>query len=138
MKNKNVKPAAKSNKVLDIKATPPVAVQSDTKAATAVKLVPADTASVPMTPEDATKVRVLDQAVVSAKVQLAELEISLAEAEAKKLELINFVKGKAQEMMEQVRTIASSYGIDVNGTSDLRRWNLDTNTMVFSVVPETK
>lgn len=138
MKNKNVKPAAKSNKVLDIKAAPPVAVQNDTKAATAVKLVPADTASVPMTPEDATKVRVLDQAIVSAKVQLAELEISLADAEARKTELINFVKGKAQEMMDQVRTIAGSYGIDVNGTSDSRRWNLDTSVMVFTVVPETK
>ena len=68
------------------------------------------------------------------KIQLANLELQLADLRAQKDAVIKTVASKNQEMVDLVRSIAVANGIDPDGKQDDSRWNLNTNDMVFTRV----
>lgn len=97
-------------------------------------VVPNDVEQIAMTAEQSAKVRGLEQKVLYAKLQLADVGIQISDLQDQKTQLVNFIKNGRQEMMNEVRQVAESFGIDVEGVKDTRRWNLDTDQMVFRLV----
>lgn len=121
MKEKNKK-AAKEVVVPTVTETP-VAVETPT--------LPDQIA---LTTEDGDRVRNAEQATLQVKIQLANLELQLADLRAQKDAVIKTVASKNQEMVDLVRSIAVANGIDPDGKQDDSRWNLNTNDMVFTRV----
>lgn len=87
-----------------------------------------------VSPEDALKVRSAEQAVLQAKIQLADLELYVTEMNARKTAALTLIGTKNKEMIDIVREIAIANGIDPDGTKDSTKWNLDTNEMIFHKV----
>ena len=85
--------------------------------------------SVSMKEEDAALVRATENQILQLKLQIADLELQ-------KNGLFASVREQHNLMMEQVKKIAESYGIDVEGVRDTSRWNLDTASMVFTRVTQ--
>lgn len=100
---------------------------------TAKVVVPADVDQLPLSTEDADKIRVVEQKVAAAKIQLADLEIQLSEQNNRKSEILGLLKNTSKEMVDEVNKIATSYGIDVNSQNG-RKWNLNTAEMIFREV----
>lgn len=98
------------------------------------KLVPADVSSVSMTTEDKEKIRAMEKAILSSKIEFSNLELQILEQQGRKSELALYIKTRSQDMIDEIRKIAGSYGIDVNGVRDSRKWNLDTDSMIFTEV----
>jgi hypothetical protein len=96
-----------------------------------VSETPAINDQIKLTTEEVTKITSAEQAKLQARINLADLEVYLAELKDKKVELLSQVRTKSDEFMAVVREAAVANGIDPDGKKDESRWNLDTNTMVF-------
>jgi hypothetical protein len=93
-----------------------------------------ETTQISLTAEDAKKVRDAEQAVLQVKLQLADVELHLADVQTQKTRLLSQITLNNQAMIETVKAIAIANGIDPDGTKDDSKWNLDTNEMVFQRV----
>jgi hypothetical protein len=96
-----------------------------------VDLTSASPEKIIVSDEGASRIREAEQAVLRAKLQLSEFEMNLADLSFKKQELVNQIRHENGKMMEVVREIATASGIDVDGKQDDRKWNLNTNDMIF-------
>lgn len=95
------------------------------------KVVPEDVDKITMSEGESNVIRVYDQNVLNYKLQLANVELQMLDIQSKKNELVGHIKTQSIGMMEQIRKIAENHGIDVEGVTDTRKWNLDTNDMTF-------
>lgn len=121
MKKSKNKPA-KSN------LKPVTATLNDVRQVAQPTGVPVDVDNLPLTAEDADKIRAVEQKVAATKIQLADLEIQVSEHMSRKSDLLKLLRDTNQEMIDQVNQIATSYGIDVNSQNG-RKWNLNTGEM---------
>jgi len=85
---------------------------------------------IPMKDEDASLIRAAENQILQTKLRLADLELQ-------RVELVAAVRAQHNSLMEQVKKVAESYGIDVEGVKDTSKWNLDTAEMVFTRVTPT-
>jgi len=112
----------------------PVASPASSDASTAPVVAATDAEQIAMTQDEVARVKAADQVVVAAKLQLADVELSLAEMQDRKAKLVDTIRSSFQDMVKEVRDIAQSHGIDVDGTTDSRKWNLNTADMTFYLV----
>jgi len=116
---------SKTKELKLVKETPPVEV---------TKIVDLNDENISMTSDEVTSLRGQEQGILQLKLRLSDLEVHLSDLNNQKSELIAAIRNKSAEMLTNVRTIAQSHGIDPDGVTDDRKWNLDTNTMVFQRV----
>ena len=81
--------------------------------------------------DNAALIKQWEESILKSKVQLADIELHLAEMQVKKTDLVETIKNQNAAMFSQIRLIAQSFGIDVDGISDDRKWNFSTSDMVF-------
>lgn len=121
------KTAAKNVKVEETFSLPPVVAE-------APPAVLGD--SVPMKDEDAASVRAIENQILQTKLQLADLALQVLEADRQRGLLAAQIREQHDNLMAEVKRIAESYGIDVEGTRDQSKWNLDTSSMIFTRVAQ--
>ena len=84
-----------------------------------------------MSPDHAKQLKEIEETILKAKLQLADLHLQSSDLGSRAVETANLIKARSAEMMNLVRQFAITYGIDPDGEKDNRRWNLDTNQMIF-------
>jgi hypothetical protein len=127
-KSKKTPVAAKNVKVEETFSLPPVVSEASPTA------VLGD--SLPMKDEDAASVRAIENQILQTKLALADLALQVLEADRQRGLLAAQIREQHDNLMAEVKRIAESYGIDVEGTRDQSKWNLDTASMVFTRVSQ--
>jgi|SRR5579859_1580548 len=89
--------------------------------------------SIVMNNSDQNRIKNMESIILSSKMEIANIELQIAELIKRKNNLIDVTNNKTQEMFEDIRSIALSYGIDVDG-ADGKKWNLDTSKMIFQEI----
>ena len=98
------------------------------------KIVDLNDENISMTSDEVTSLRGQEQGILQLKLRLSDLEVHLSDLNNQKSELIAAIRNKSAEMLTNVRDIAVAHGINPDGDETNRKWNLDTNTMVFTLV----
>lgn len=81
--------------------------------------------------EDANKLRQIEQNILTYKIQLADIEITVSDLNKRKESLILAIKHESDDFMVNVRKIAVKHGINPDGDINDDKWDLNTTTMVF-------
>jgi len=81
--------------------------------------------------EQSAQIKELELNVLRAKVELSDMMMQIHEMQLRQQHVMSVLKEKKEEMINVIRTVAKSYGIDPDGILDEKRWNLNTSDMIF-------
>lgn len=89
--------------------------------------------AVPLSDEEQAKIRSAESRIIQLKCALADTELQLREMHDKQEQIVAELRKAGEGFFNEVREVARAHGIDPEDSSK-GKWNLDTNTMVFSKV----
>jgi len=110
-----------------------IPIQSSTVKKVERLKVSLDTDRLALTGEDSFKIKKLEKTLEKYKMDLCDLELHILELEYKKQQLSTIVVEKNKAMFDEIRNIAESHGIDVDGVNDDRKWNLNSDMTFYRV-----
>lgn len=98
-----------------------------------VSTLPAETSAVKIDDEVANKIRVAEDAILKAKLQLVDIVINKETLSRQESEAVKTIKINSMEMMDLIKKAAHQNGIDPDATNG-DKWNFDTSSMSFTKV----